>query len=112
MTDYERSKRKVVQAEEAATEIERRKADELLGAVPKNPEKGGRPPKSEVPREDIAGAVGESRRTLDRAQQHVAAVEELGEPPTLPQRTAVLAEDVSIDTVLPPSSQAHVNSPL
>jgi ParB-like chromosome segregation protein Spo0J len=52
------------------------KAREVLSAAPKTRSpKGGRPPKGAAPEEEVAEALGTSRRAIDRAERHFEMAE-------------------------------------
>jgi ParB-like chromosome segregation protein Spo0J len=54
-----------------------KKAEQVLGDCPKTPRpKGGRPTKGVAPKEEIANAIGVSRRSLQEAEQHLETAEE------------------------------------
>jgi ParB family chromosome partitioning protein len=87
LTAFERNKRLVAQAEAAAAAL-RAKAEEI-DAPGASISKRGPKAKGGVKREDIADAAGVKLRTLQEAEQHVAAVAEFPDLAPLPQKTAI-----------------------
>lgn len=79
LTAAERSRQMVALAETAA---------EVLPIVGKTPN-GGRPPKDRVSEQAIAERIGIPRQTLDRARDHVAAIDAYPELTPLPQTDAL-----------------------
>jgi len=69
LTDRERQK--TFRASKQVVE-NAKKARDVLGTARKTPNsKGGRPTKESAPQQDVAEALGTSRRSLERAEQHV-----------------------------------------
>ena len=98
LTDVERSKRLVQRAAEAAPEIAERKAERVSVTVTETAKhSGGRPPKADVAREEVAQALGVSEPTLRRAESHVAAVESTPALAPLPQAKALRAAEALRD---------------
>jgi len=89
LLDIERSKRYIAKAKEAQQALVA-EADKLSVESTVN-SKGGRKPKGGVRKQDVADAAGIKLSALERAEQHVKAVDQFPDLAPLPQDTALKA---------------------
>jgi ParB-like chromosome segregation protein Spo0J len=89
LTDLERSKRYIAKAREAAAALEATATPEKSAAVAENKKRAGGQAKKLVTKKDAAEAVGLTISQLEKAEQHVKAVDEFPDLASLPQDTAL-----------------------